>query len=228
VYRVGTADTPAGCFETTHVLFSWNPMDFACTDGQVPKWTGTGWACGEDETGAGTEHTHTGAQIVDGSIYGQDLAPNSVSSSRIADNSVTAVDLASNSVGASEIQNGSVTAADLATNSVGTSELQNGSVTNAKLASDIEVRGYQVVEGSSVNDNPANSAKSAYAFCPTGKRPVGGGFRTGSYNPTLARAASWQISMPIPSSNNGWWVYLHDPDHAYNSIRAYAICVSAP
>jgi hypothetical protein len=74
VYRVGTDSTPDDCFETTHVKFSWNPMDLGCTTGEVAKWTGTGWACGTDDVGAPLNHTHHGSDLVNGSVTNAELA----------------------------------------------------------------------------------------------------------------------------------------------------------
>jgi hypothetical protein len=82
-------------------------------------------------------HTHTGADIVDGSIKAVDLADDSVTSAKIADGGVALADLAANSVDSARIVDLAVATADLANSSVTTAKIADGAVTAAKLASGV-------------------------------------------------------------------------------------------
>ncbi len=89
-------------------------------------------------------HTHTGGDIVDGSIGAVDLADGSVTSAKIADGGVALADLAANSVdgakivdlgvGTADLADRSVTSAKIADLGVATADLADGSVTSAKIA----------------------------------------------------------------------------------------------
>ena len=76
----------------------------------------------------------TGANIVDGSLSGSDLAMNTVGGPRIKDDTVTADDLAANSVGSSEIVDGNVTSADLGFSSVTSSQIATDAVNASEIA----------------------------------------------------------------------------------------------
>lgn len=79
-------------------------------------------------------HTHTGADIVDGSISTADLADGSVTSAKIADGAVALADLAANSVDSAKIVDLAVATADLANSSVTSAKIADGGVANADLA----------------------------------------------------------------------------------------------
>ena len=70
-----------------------------------------------------------GLDVIDASLTGDDLAPNSVSSAKVAANSLTADDLAANSVNSQEVVDASITADDLAPNSVSSAKVADNSLT---------------------------------------------------------------------------------------------------
>lgn len=71
----------------------------------------------------------TGDNIVDGSLTGLDIAPDSLGTNKIKDENLTAIDLAPNSVGSSEIATDAVGASEIADDSIDGGELVDNSVT---------------------------------------------------------------------------------------------------
>ena len=102
-------------------------------------------------------HTHTGTDIVDGSIGALDLADGSVTSAKIADGNVANADLAANSVDSAKIVDGGVGTADLAANSVTSAKIADGTVGSADLA-DGSVNSAKIADGTVANADLAASS----------------------------------------------------------------------
>jgi hypothetical protein len=98
----------------------------------------------------------TGANIVDGSLTGQDIFDNTVSGADITNGSLTGQDVFDNSIGGADITNGSLTGADIANESIGAADIGSQQVgpdeviNDSLLQSDIRAG---AVTGDEVLDN---------------------------------------------------------------------------
>jgi len=89
------------------------------------------------------------------------------------------------------------------------------------------VSGYQVVYAKSAYDSAIE--KSAVAFCPSGKKPVGGGVIIGVYANGSYLAPDGVAVNGSQSTGNGWGVVAREivPYDGPWELTAQAICVTA-
>jgi len=124
------------------------------SEGQILKWTATGWAVANDsvgQTSGGGDITavNPGTGLSGGGTSGDVtlnvanlgvtealLAANCVTSAKVVDNSLTSNDLATNSVGYLEIASGAVRADEILDGSVGAAEIANDAVGRDEIATD--------------------------------------------------------------------------------------------
>jgi hypothetical protein len=104
----------------------------------------------------------TGTNIVDSSLTGQDIFPNSVPGGDITNGSLTGADIFDNTIGGADITNESIGAADIGSQQVGPDEVLNDSL----LQSDIRagaVTGDEVLDnsltGTDINESTLNLPK---------------------------------------------------------------------
>lgn len=132
--------------------------------------------------------------IINGQVYGADLANNAVSSAKVYDNSLTGADIRNSAVNGADIGDNSLTGADIdeSTLTLPPPTVADGSITNDKLASgsvsaDKLLGGTwaflepYTVQGATVQV-PAGQIGSAAAFCNAGTNTdgiyTGGGYET--------------------------------------------------
>jgi hypothetical protein len=84
------------------------------------------------------------------------------------------------------------------------------------------VSGYEVVQGPTYESDPGHTL-FVHAFCPAGKKVVGGGHETldGSSE------HQWEVKSSVPVDQNRWTVQLITTDPGSHRGRAYAICITA-
>jgi hypothetical protein len=83
------------------------------------------------------------------------------------------------------------------------------------------LRDYQVVTGTPV-ESPGGGLDSAYAFCPPGTSPLGGGFSSGGSNFTLYV----REDRPIGQNPGAWYVQTTSPTPSAYTITPYAVCAT--
>lgn len=115
----------------------------SCANGQVAKFSGGGWSCGDDAastyspaSGGGLSLSGTAFSVAAGGITNARLASDAVTSSKVADDAIDSEHLASNSVGSSEIASNAVGSSEIADNAVGSSEIASGAVGSSEIADD--------------------------------------------------------------------------------------------
>jgi hypothetical protein len=72
------------------------------------------------------------AEVLDGSLFGHDIAFGAISSMQIADGSIFAFDIADNAIDASKLADDSVGSSEIQQDAVGTSELAGGAATPSR------------------------------------------------------------------------------------------------
>lgn len=92
---------------------NWNSN--SCTEGQIPKFSGSGWSCGADEDTAVTYIAGNGITISETNVISATLG-DSIDGSEIESGAVTTVHLADSSITSQKILNGSIQFADWASN----------------------------------------------------------------------------------------------------------------
>ena len=158
------------------------------------------------------------------------LPKNSVGASQIKASAVKSSEIAANAVTGAKVKDGSLTAKDF-----GTGQLPSGAQgpqgpkgdpgtkgdkgdPGAKGdKGDAGTSGYELVNGADVN--VANGATSAFsATCPTGKKPVGGGY-------DVASSTGIELNRSGPTGS-GWFVRLTNNSGATRTVNAQVICMT--
>jgi hypothetical protein len=126
----------------------------ACAANQIPKWSGSAWACAADNAGSGGGVTSvaTGTGLTGGPITGTgtvSVADLGIGTALLADNAVTFQKLADGSVGSSKLASGSV----------GSTQIDSFSV--QRRVSALCSRGVPMIginqDGTPICDNPART-----------------------------------------------------------------------
>ena len=85
------------------------------------------------------------------------------------------------------------------------------------------ISNYQVVTGTLVNSSASGiNLASAFALCPTGTSPVGGGFSTGGSNDTVYVRADY----PISATPGAWFVQTTSASMIAYTITPYVVCAT--
>jgi hypothetical protein len=140
-------------------------------------------------THPGGEKTISSVDIIDGEVFSDDVANDTVAGGGLA-----AADLAPNSVGTSEVAPDSLISADLATNSVGSTEIIDGEVKNPDLGSN-SVTGPKVASSSLTGSDIANDSLSSLDI---GPNAVG----TSEHGTVPGARASSNAAQTIANSTN--------------------------
>jgi hypothetical protein len=150
------------------------------------------------------DETIRSEDIGPGAVGPDELASQAVTLDRLGDNSVTGTKVADGTVWGVDVHNGSLSGADVADGSLTGFDVANASLKAADL-------GLVTVTAQS-SDDP-ETTKTATAYCPAGKKVLGGGgdiLRTGPYSP--AQLVSLGQSMPT-DDGTGWTVRAEVIDH---------------
>jgi hypothetical protein len=123
-----------------------------CSNGQVPKSSGTAWACGVDLNT--TYSAGAGIQISGSAIA---IAPLGVTNAMLGTSAVTAVKIASGAVGSAQLTDGSIAAVDIAPNAVGNTALTDGAVGSAELQTGA-VTGTKIATSSVISAHVADNS----------------------------------------------------------------------
>lgn len=82
---------------------------------------------------------------------------------------------------------------------------------------------YQVNTGTPVESSASGiNLDSAYAFCPSGRSPIGGGFSTGGSNNTIYVRSD----QPIDGNPGAWFVQTTSESTGGYTITPYVICAT--
>ncbi|HEY1853290.1 MAG TPA: hypothetical protein VGG40_01770 [Solirubrobacterales bacterium] len=87
------------------------------------------------------------------------------------------------------------------------------------------ISNYQVVHGTPVESfGPGGGAElvSAYAFCPSGTSPLGGGFSSGGSDNTIYV----RYDQPIDANPGAWYVQTTSATEVAYTITPYAVCAT--
>lgn len=85
------------------------------------------------------------------------------------------------------------------------------------------ISNYQIVTGTPVNSSGGGiNLAGAFADCPTGTSPVGGGFTTGGSNDTVYVRADY----PISATPGAWFVQTTSASSSAYTITPYVVCAT--
>ncbi len=116
------------------------------------------------DMGMGSVVGGNGGTIDDGTVNSDDLAPNSVTTSKIVDGSVNAADIAANAVQSTHILDGIISSADLGTDAVSFDEIAANAIGSSEIATNAVVGGLggDISDGTvTADDLAANSVTSS-------------------------------------------------------------------
>ncbi|KPJ88304.1 MAG: hypothetical protein AMS18_13475 [Gemmatimonas sp. SG8_17] len=173
-------------------------LDLTCASGEIPKWSGSEWACGTDENtmytvGSGLALSGSTLFVPAGGILYPQIGDQQVHPRHILDNSLSADDLAANSVGTSEVVDGSIQAADLAE--------------DYALASHTHALSASLISGETTTTT--EWSKELSLACPAGYVVLsGGGLLRATNNSTAVDAVMWSY----PTSPTTWRIEAHEPE----------------
>jgi hypothetical protein len=158
-----------------------------------------------------------------GHAAGKILARDSVGAAQLKRNAVTAPKIAGNAVTGVKVKDGTLMAPDFKAGQLPAGpqgpkgDKGDPGVQGVKGDTGSPgISGYGIVEGNGVNLNPGAEGLS-YAWCPAGKKAVGGGV---SGNARLA------IIDSFPSGGTSWRVWARNVGANGGGFAAYAVCVS--
>lgn len=137
----------------------------------------------------------TSEDIADETIQAEDIAPGAVSKEELADESVTPHKIRYSSVDGSKVVNASLSGVDIA----------NGGLTGYDLA-DASVKGQDLglVAAQSQSGSQPEMSKTVTAFCPAGKKALGGGANVRPHDPSdLTNNPRNKISL-VESAPTQW------------------------
>jgi hypothetical protein len=122
-----------------------------CTNGQILKYGGNGWACSADtdtnttySAGSGLARSGTTFSIASSGVTATHLASNSVGASEMLDNAIGLAEMQNDSVGAAELRSNSVGAAEMVDGAIGAAELADGAVSNAAVSNAAAIAGHKI------------------------------------------------------------------------------------
>jgi hypothetical protein len=125
---------------------------------------------------------------------------------------VTTKMLKKNAVTSAKVKNGSLGLVDLAPS-------VRAAIQTPRVVNNTAVVNTRVVKGADVIV-PAGEVVSAYAFCPAGTHPTGGGF----FSSITQTGLSEPTGTSLDARGNGWAVAVNNTSDLDVTINAYAIC----
>lgn len=175
--------------------------------------------------------------VADGSLTGRDVRDGSIGTAELPEGSVNGVDIRDGSVGSVDVRDGTLGLVDI--NDLAEAALkgqkgdtgapgQPGQPGQPGADGLNGVSGYVDVVSAWVN-GVVGDTLTAKAVCPSGKKPVGGGFEAATGSMAFSPAYSHHITYPGDSTEvwevKGHAVYNGVPGAAW-SLQAWAVCAT--
>lgn len=169
----------------------------SCSTGQVPKWSGSGWACAADDNSGGDITAVTaGSGLTGGGTSGDvTLTVSGVTSAMITDGTITAADIAAGSITGTQIAPATITGTQIADGSVSGIDILDGSVGSPDIATDT-ILAANIAAGAVGSSEIANGAVTAAKLAPAG-------FADGVDDTPIHNHCT---SGAKPSFGNGVWI----------------------